>query len=100
MSSRATKTYLGPCSLLFKSARTGAWRIVRPVVDAERCVLCGLCEKYCPVGAIAVRGRKKADPELPGLEVALDFCKGCGICANLCPRQAMNMISEREDQNV
>ena len=96
MNSKATKTYLGPCSLLFESAKTGAWRIVRPVPDTELCILCGICEKYCPVDAITVHGRKEPKP---GLEFALDFCKGCGICANVCPKNAMKMISEREAQN-
>lgn len=91
------KSYLGPCSLLFAAAKTGSWRLNRPCPSAELCVLCGVCAKYCPVNAIAVRGRKQ---ENPGLDIDLDFCKGCGICANICPRQAMEMISEREVQHV
>ncbi|MDL2307831.1 4Fe-4S binding protein [Desulfovibrio sp. OttesenSCG-928-C06] len=96
MSCEDVKTYLGPCSLHFASVKTGAWRVVRPHTDSSLCVLCGICEKYCPVDAITVRGRKD---EAPGLSLALDFCKGCGICANVCPKDAVKMISEREAQN-
>ena len=25
-----------------------------PVVDAEKCILCGKCSKYCPMGALVL----------------------------------------------
>jgi len=30
------------------SGKTGSWRVFRPVVDKEKCNVCGLCEMYCP----------------------------------------------------
>lgn len=87
-----TKTIYGPCALIFCSAQTGSWRIVRPSVDPERCVLCGICEKHCPTGVVTV-GSKEASGTV---EIDMTYCKGCGICADICPHQAIAMIDERQ----
>ncbi len=65
--------------------RTGAWRAVRPVKDAEKCTQCALCWLFCPEGCI--------DPDR--FEIDYDYCKGCGICARECRPGAIEM--ERED---
>ena len=31
---------------------TAAWRVVRPVMDKNRCVNCGICLTDCPVRSI------------------------------------------------
>ena len=67
------------------AGRTGSWRLFLPVIDAEKCNQCGLCQMYCPDAAI--------DQDL---KVDLNFCKGCGICANECPKKAIEM--RREEQ--
>lgn len=86
------KIILGPCALIFCSAQTGTWRDVRPVVDQEKCILCGICEKHCPVGVI-----KTGDKKDNGiLEIDFKYCKGCGICAEVCPQDSIEMIDERE----
>ncbi len=64
---------------------TGGWRTLKPVVDAEKCVGCGLCWLYCPDGAI-----KKGKP----IEIDYRYCKGCGICSTECPRKAIRMEME------
>lgn len=58
--------------------KTGAWRTMRPVHDANKCTHCMICWVYCPDGAIVVQD---------GKWVAFDYdhCKGCGICAVECP---------------
>ena len=68
-----------------------AARQVRPRNMPQFCVLCGVCQKYCPPGAIRVAGRSTAQP---GLQLALSRCRGCGICWNICPKGAMELISE------
>jgi Pyruvate/2-oxoacid:ferredoxin oxidoreductase delta subunit len=45
--SEPKKRYLlGPVALRFSAAKTGTWRIERPVFEAEKCTACLLCEKY------------------------------------------------------
>jgi len=65
------------------AGRTGSWRVFRPVIDREKCNQCGLCQMYCPEGAID-----------QNLTIDLNFCKGCGICANECPKKAIEMVRE------
>ncbi len=52
------------------------------VVDEEKCIDCGRCEKACKFGAI--RGHT-IDPIL---------CEGCGVCAYVCPENAI-MLREK-----
>ena len=63
------------------------WRVLRPVIDAEKCVSCGLCVMYCPEAAVSRRGDDKP-------EIDYRFCKGCGICAYECPSKAVEMVKE------
>ena len=65
---------------------TAAWRIVRPVMDKEKCINCGVCMGYCPVNSIYA--------EEGEILISYDYCKGCGICAAECPKQAINMEQE------
>lgn len=67
-------------------ARTGSWRIQRPVLDPGKCNNCLICWLFCPEGSIR-RGEGC-------VSIDLAFCKGCGICARECPRQALCMVDE------
>jgi len=87
-----SKIILGPCALVFCSALTGTWRVVRPVVDQEKCVRCGICEKHCPTDVI-ITGAKEDDS---GVVIDYKYCKGCGICAEVCTKKAIEMIDERQ----
>ncbi len=81
--------------------RTGSWRVLRPVLDLEKCTpakknkkACFLCWLYCPDGVIT----KTVCPEID-----YEYCKGCGICAEECPAGAISMVEEtviimQEDQ--
>jgi 2-oxoacid:acceptor oxidoreductase delta subunit (pyruvate/2-ketoisovalerate family) len=71
-----------------KMTKTGSWRTFKPIVDAEKCVKCGICTKVCPEGCI-ILGVKSS-------EVNYDYCKGCGICANECPKKAITMIIDEK----
>ena len=52
-----------------------------PVVDAERCDLCGRCAEFCAYNALAcLKDRVLVFP---------DICHGCGGCAIVCPRDAI-----------
>jgi ferredoxin len=70
------------------ASTSGQWGTVLPVElplarlsASADCDLCGLCERYCPHRALAVReGRLQADPVK---------CTACGLCAEVCPRAAL-----------
>jgi len=66
--------------------KTGAWRAVRPVKDAEQCNECGLCWLYCPEACITSGT----------YDIDYAYCKGCGICAEECRPGAITL--EREDE--
>lgn len=52
-----------------------------PVVDPERCTLCGACRDLCRYKAIARFASR--------LTVFPDMCHGCGGCFAVCPEQAL-----------
>ena len=53
------------------------------VVDAEKCVDCGLCVDLCPTDAISVNGKAEIDHEK---------CTGCGACVDECSQDAISLI--------
>ncbi|MBC8498068.1 4Fe-4S binding protein [Candidatus Bathyarchaeota archaeon] len=71
--------------------KTGTWRTLRPVVDVEKCIGCGICESFCPETTIKVVDGKA--------EVDYEYCKGCGVCANECTSQAIAMELEVEEES-
>lgn len=66
---------------------TGSWRVLRPVMNKEKCIECGICLTYCPVNSIVGDTNKV-------YTITYDYCKGCGICAVECPHKAIDMIPE------
>ncbi len=66
--------------------KTGSWRTIRPIVDKDTCIKCGICWEVCPDVAIFV--------EEDGAEPDYDYCKGCGICAEECPVDCIEMKKE------
>jgi len=70
--------------------RTGLWRLLRPVIDYDRCNRCSwICASFCPDNAIRVR-----DDGAP--EIDYEHCKGCMICVMQCPPHAIDTVPERE----
>ncbi len=56
--------------------------ILLPVVDKEKCTLCGECGKVCQFGAIVV---------FPTTVMVFDYlCHGCGACTMVCPEKAIS----------
>lgn len=47
-----------------------------PEVDADECIACATCEKWCPADAISLPEKAEIDHET---------CIGCGECVALCP---------------
>ena len=55
------------------------------VVQPDGCILCGICAKRCPCGAISV--------DKPGGTWSIDHfsCIQCGYCVSECPKQCLVM---------
>lgn len=70
---------------------TASWRTVKPVMDKEKCIECGICLTICPVNAI--KGTKEET-----YYIDYSYCKGCGVCAKECPKTAIEMILEKEGE--
>jgi pyruvate ferredoxin oxidoreductase delta subunit len=67
--------------------KTGTWRVFRPEIDTEKCIVCWRCWIFCPDAAIHRNDKPSVDYE---------YCKGCGICANECPVNAIEMRREEK----
>src|SRR5665647_3071453 len=57
---------------------------VKPVVDNDKCIGCGICSKVCPSLAITLVNRKAVVNEKD--------CRGCGGCNQRCPVYAIEMV--------
>ncbi len=61
------------------------------IIDQDKCVSCGLCATYCPLGMIY------EDPET-GKAFKCDLCRGEPACVGACPFNALEIIAR--DQSV
>jgi Pyruvate/2-oxoacid:ferredoxin oxidoreductase delta subunit len=52
-------------------------------VNAERCIACGTCAKYCPFEAVQCGDGRKVIDEAR--------CLGCGVCVSKCARGAIRL---------
>jgi 2-oxoacid:acceptor oxidoreductase delta subunit (pyruvate/2-ketoisovalerate family) len=68
------------------AGRTELWRIIKPVVDREKCNNCMSCWLHCPEGVIMETEE--------GVEIDYTYCKGCMVCMTVCPKNAIR--SEQE----
>ncbi|MEK6942410.1 MAG: 4Fe-4S dicluster-binding protein [archaeon] len=62
---------------------TGEWKSFMPIVTAEKCIKCGICQNMCPEG---IMGDPKSVPDID-----YNYCKGCSICAIECPVKCIEM---------
>ena len=55
-----------------------------PVIDKEKCTLCGLCVDICPENVLAINAGTLvfANP---------DACTMCAQCESVCPEQAVSV---------
>ncbi len=55
----------------------------RPLIDREKCNLCGKCVDLCQFDALSIKDGN--------VTVNNYFCEGCGACAAICPQKAITM---------
>ena len=67
---------------------TSNWRIVRPVIDHEKCTRCFTCYISCPDSCWSFHEQEEK------MEWNWKFCKGCQICINECPADALKAVPE------
>ncbi len=58
-----------------------------PLLDPEKCILCGRCGKVCPAGAISLR----TSPTEKSVRIFVGHCIFCSECARTCPVSAITM---------
>jgi coenzyme F420 hydrogenase subunit beta len=61
------------------------WDLEKAVVDADRCVQCGVCVAACPTDSIGI-----GEDDLPEL---VKMCTGCSLCWDFCPRGGLQYES-------
>ena len=56
------------------------WGVKKPVINKEKCILCGKCFKHCKFDAI-------------NENILIDYskCESCGVCKFVCPQNAIEM---------
>ncbi len=54
-------------------------------ISPETCILCGICQKACPCGAITV------DKKARTWEIRRFSCVQCGACVRSCPKACLSM---------
>ncbi|HEX2180839.1 MAG TPA: Coenzyme F420 hydrogenase/dehydrogenase, beta subunit C-terminal domain [Rubrobacteraceae bacterium] len=75
------------------------WDLEQAVIDADRCVQCGVCVAACPTDSIGI-----GEDDLPKL---VKMCTGCSLCWDFCPRGGLRheatwklgSAPQREDDN-
>jgi pyruvate ferredoxin oxidoreductase gamma subunit len=74
------------------TSRTG-WL---PVLDAEKCIHCGVCGLVCPDLCLvwSVEGNEPVPTSVRLLCVDYRYCKGCQRCIESCPNGAMSREAE------
>ena len=60
-------------------------------IDQEKCTVCGLCARLCPMKALEVKDKKLLfNPER---------CLGCGVCVHKCKQNATFLIHREGEQD-
>lgn len=71
----------------------------KPVVDKDKCNLCGECAERCPSSAIVIEKseeNKNSNNNMTSVRFNIDQCLFCSLCADMCPQKAIEMNHEFE----
>lgn len=73
----------------------GAIRSFTPIVDENRCILCGACVRACIYDALAM----ESEPKTPRLLIKLNACQGCYNCLYVCPTTSIKTFEPQLSYN-
>jgi MinD superfamily P-loop ATPase len=62
--------------------RSDYYGLPKAIIDADKCIGCGLCKENCRFDAIFNENGFKVDPYA---------CEGCGVCKAVCPANAVSL---------
>jgi ferredoxin len=61
-------------------------------IDEDKCIVCGLCARMCPMNALKVNEKH--------LLFDRERCIGCGVCAHKCKHDATYLIHRDGEQDI
>ncbi|HOV87277.1 MAG TPA: DUF362 domain-containing protein [Syntrophobacteraceae bacterium] len=67
-----------------------------PLLEASKCIGCGLCREQCAHDAITLVDRADAESSLPMASIDHGLCVGCARCIHTCPQGALGINWEKD----
>ncbi|MBF0619528.1 MAG: 4Fe-4S dicluster domain-containing protein [Candidatus Omnitrophica bacterium] len=53
------------------------------LIEVEKCIFCGICQRRCPTAAIGVSKEKKS------WDIERMRCISCNLCVEVCPKKCL-----------